>query len=72
MLAGDLWHYARISFKCDRQMVQRNCDNSLTEADGIKVATPPVSANSFSSGRIQVPSAETPGNKRNTVLIYVR
>jgi len=52
-------------------MVQNICDNSHTEADGIKVATPPFTAHSFSSGSIQAASSVKAGNKLNTMFTYV-
>jgi hypothetical protein len=52
-------------------MAQRICDNSHTEADGIKVTNPFFTAHSFSSGSIQAVSAARQGNKRNTILTYV-
>jgi hypothetical protein len=52
-------------------MVQRISDNSHTKADGIKVATPPFTAHSFSSGSIQAASAAKAGKKRNTIITYV-
>ena len=43
------------------------CYNSHTEADSIKVVTPPFTAHSFSSGSIHAASFARPGNKQNMI-----